>query len=240
MIDLARAYVYDVDISGQDKVIFFLTLQQITNKAPSFGINKDRVTIRKNIVFLSRIGLLECLTDEQIPVKLSAYLKHIKRKHSREYRINCYSIPELSIELIQKAEQSIIEDKSHGVRAKYFCREAAVRANEDTANLYYTQSIDKPLSKEVDTFYSRYRRTAIRLLDKQGYTTEKEIYSFIRGFNSKTKERYSCYCLPQLIKELNLEKVNYSKQLERKYGIINKTKKYFYGISQILIRREDD
>ena len=59
----------------------------------------------------------------------------------------------------------------------------------------------------------------------------------LEDLNARTKERYSCYCLPQLIKELNIERVNYSKQLERKYGIINKTKKYFYGISQILIRK---
>ena len=240
MIDLARAYVYDVDISGQDKVIFFLTLNQILNKLPAFGITKSRKSLYDSIIFLSRVGLIECLTTEHIPIKLKNYLKMIKNKSSKQYRINCYSIPEVSTELLERAEQIISDDKKHNVRAKHFCREAAVRANKDIANLYYTQSIDKPLSKEVDTFYTRYKRTAIRLLDKQGYTTEKEICGFIRGFNAKTKERYSCYCLPQLIKELNLERVNYSKQLERKYGIINKTKKYFYGISQILIRKESD
>lgn len=240
MIDLASAYVYDKDISGSDKVIFYRTISQIASKAPTYGVTNDKNRIHYHLVTLARLGLIECLKENELPSKLQAYLQKVKNQHSRTFRINCYAIPELTEELLQLAEERIKQDKELGVRTKYFCRETAARANKETADLAYAQSIDKNLSEEVDTFYTRYKRTAVRLLDKQGYTTEKEICGFIRGFNAKTKERYSCYCLPQLIKEFNLERVNYSKQLERKYGIINKTKKYFYGISQILIRKESD
>lgn len=236
MIDLARAYTYDIDISGQDKVIFFLTLNQLYNKSSSFGVVKTRRTLYSGIIYLARIGLIECLQEEKIPNKLRIYFKDIKEKYNRQYRINCYSIPELSIDLLEQAEKIIIKDKESNVRAKYFCQEAAIRSDKQLATLSF-QNIKKQ-SKEVDIFFERYKRTTIRLINKQKYTTEKEICSFIRGFSKHTKEKYSSYCLPQLLKELNLKIVSYSKRLEQDYAIINKNKKLFYGISKIIIKKD--
>ena len=112
----------------------------------------------------------------------------IKNKSSKQYRINCYSIPEVSTELLERAEQIISDDKKHNVRAKHFCREAAVRANKDIANLYYTQAqINLFLKKQIHS-NTRYKRTAIRLLDKQGYTTEKEIRVLLEDLTPKLKK----------------------------------------------------
>ena len=244
MLDLACHYIPDIDITQMNKVIFYRTLPQIAQALKDHGYQSfDIKNLYKKLLYLERLGLIECLQEKDLPVIYAKRLEKIRLNSEQKYlyRINCYSVPVLTDAILEKAEQQILQDKKDNVRFKYFCREAALRVDKKTADLSYAQDAnnDTAYSKESELFYERYKKSAQRLLDKQGWTTEKQICAYIRGkFSNTQKERRSQICLPQLLNELKLKKVGFSKSLEEKYGIINNKRKgyrLYYGVSKILI-----
>lgn len=246
ILHLARMYVMDEAVTGVDKPIFYMTRRQLYQKSQHFGISKSAATLQKSISFLAHLGLIRVLKNNELPPKLLAYLCRIKKSVNMKYRISCYQIPELTYELLHHAEEILETDKSNCVRRQYFCREELTRAfGSDEAKKCFAQSNGEKLSPVIEIFYKRYKTATEKLLNKKSWTTEQEILNRIKGeykidgqpaFMTKAdKTKWSSICMPQLLQELNLKRVPFTKQLEEEYEV-KPRKKLAYGASKVIVR----
>lgn len=235
MLQMARLYIYDRKITGNENPLFYMSLSLIAKKAKDFGYGyMSKSAIHTKIKLLTRLGLIEIIKEEELPVKFKKDLQNRRTEKEQCYRINCFSIPEFSIQLLNSAEAKLREIEQNGMRRRYYCREAELRANGSTsANEQYVQDENKARSKKIEEFYIKYMKVATKLIAK-GWTTEKEILAKIKGYTSRRKQDLSGICLPQLLKELNLKRVAYSKQYETDFAI--KKGLLSYGVNKIIVR----
>lgn len=234
MLHLSRMYIVDKDSTGSNHVLFYMGLRWLALKSKDFGIMKSKNTIDKNIKLLANLGLIEVLSDSELPVKTRILLEKRKEASEKRYRINCYGIPTLTVDLLQRALKTILEDKEKNLRTKYLCKDTFLRANkENTAKDLYVQSSQKR-SKKLDDFFEKYKSVTLKLIAKKGWTTEQEILGKMRSYSKMTRISYSQICLPQLLEELSLKRIPYSKEIESRYAV-KSSKKLYYGATRVIV-----
>lgn len=234
VLQMARLYIYDRKITGNEDPLFYMSLSLMAKKAIDFGYkNMTKPVIHKKLKLLTRLGLIGIVCENNLPVKFRQELQARKIENEQHYRINCFIIPEFSMLLLDIAEEKMREAEQSGMRRKYYCREAEFRANgAESANAQFVQDSHKVLSLKVEDFYIKYRSIAKELIAK-GWLTEKEILAKLKGYTANRKQELSGICLPQLLKELSLKRVAYSKQYETMFAIKKGT--HSYGVTKIII-----
>jgi hypothetical protein len=235
VLQMARLYIYDRKITSNEKPLFYMSLSLMAKKAKDFGQkNMSKTVIHKKLKLLTRLGLIEIVKEDNLPAKFRHELLIRKFENQQYYRINCFAIPEFTMKLLDNAEAKLRELEQGGMRRKYYCREAELRANgAESANEQYVQDESKTRSAKVEDFYIKYKDTADKLIAK-GWTTEKEILAKLKGYTTKRKQELSGICLPQLLNEMNLIRVAYSKQYESKFAI--KKGLLCYGVNKLIVQ----
>ena len=245
LLDIAKSYIYDKDLIDIDKPIFYMATNLMIEKSKLYGLNFSNYRLHMSVKFLARLGLIEIISDDKLSNRIKGILRDIKNKHKifniPRRRIDCYAIPKFTPELLHNAEKRILEDKENCVRVTHYCRTAAILDNKDLANEMYVQDINKSINPEVENFYKTYKARAIKMLDKKGYFLERDLLSYMKQYGKLQKEKYSHYCLPKLVKELQIEKVSFSKKIKVNYNISDKSVyKYnmHYGVTKLYIKKE--
>ena len=123
------------------------------------------------------------------------------------------------------------------MRKSYLCREQIIRANgQKHADTVYVQSKDAERNPEAEKFYKRYKAATEKLLEKKGWTVEEEILNRLKGFTKQEKKKWSGVCLPQLLTEMNLQRVPFTKAIEEDYHVVQtRSVKLTYGSSRIIV-----
>ena len=117
------------------------------------------------------------------------------------------------------------------------CREQIIRANgQNEADSIFVQSKALERNPEAEVFYKRYKAATEKLLEKKGWTVEEEILNRLKGFTKQEKKKWSGICLPQLLAELELQRVPFTKTIEEEYNVKQtRSVKLKYGASRIII-----
>lgn len=245
LIDLAHEFVFDIDISNCNKIIFYVPNRRIALKMKEYGyvINApEQKAVNHKIKILIKLGLLETIPDDLLPEKMIDKLAHIQEKDGRRFRIDCYHIPPLSDEVIDNAISIYQQSTDNNFSWGKLNHSSSIMENPALASKMYVQSPDKKLSKSFVAFYERCKHRAQYLLHKRGWMSIEQIYRPLRYPTSeKKRETYCKQCLPKIIQDLNLKKVSFSKQIETKYNIVNSRHKKYklkYGSSKLLIKNE--
>jgi len=238
ILQVARMYLYDCKVTGSDKYLFYMAMSLMGSKAKDFiGGHVSKTVLQRKIKYLTNLGLIESIAEEDLPYKFKKELTTRKINSQQRYRINCYCIPMFTMELLHNAEEQIKHMEANSIRRNYYCREAEFRANgADAANNQFVQDQNKGVSIIIEEFYLKYKAIAVKLIAKKGWTTEKEILSKIKKYSERKKLEYSSICLPQLLREANLKRVRYSKEHESKFAI--KKSLLTYGISKIIVEED--
>jgi hypothetical protein len=234
VLQMARLYIYDRKVTSNEKPLFYMALSLMAKKAKDFGQKSMvKTTLHKKIKLLTKLGLIEIIKEDDLPVKFRRTLQARKAEREQHYRINCFAIPEFTMALLDKAEAELRNMEKDGMRRKYYCREAELRTNgSEAANGQYVQDENRVRSNKVEEFYTKYKKITTKLVVK-GWTTEKEILAKMKEFSPSRKQEYSGICLPQLLRDLNLKRVSYSKQYETQFTI--KKGLLSYGVSKIIV-----
>ena len=235
-LDIARIHLLDRAWAGMNNPAFIYSLSNFCQKMEYYGLAKGKDSLHKNIVHLARLGLIEILNKEQIPPRMMSLLESYRKANKQRYRTSCYAVPVLTQDLLENAQEVIKNDKRLSIRKTYQCREQCIRSEgKDKADSIFVQSSNTESNEKLDTFYKRYKGAAERLLEKKGWTTEDEIINRLKGFTKAQKAKGSGICLPQLLRELQLLRIPFTKALEEEYSIKSR-KKLRYGASKIIIR----
>lgn len=238
MIETARRLILDHAITNDmEQPLFFLTKRSMLRVLPTFGLEMSEWVLTKNISTLARYGLIEILPDERIPIQFLQKMRCWQVAHHYRYRPNVYTIPLLSPALAECAVERAKADKKSNVRRRKLGRAQIKMLDDSLADEVYVQQRKQGLSPEVLAFYEKYKAAATNILKNKRYTCEQEICSRIkRGYQRREKENLSVICMPRLLKELNLQRVPFTKQIEKDYNVIStRTYKYTYGASRIII-----
>lgn len=243
MIETARRLILDHAITNdEEQPLFFLTKRSMLRLLPTFGLEMSEWVLTKNINTLARYGLIEILPDERIPVQFLNKMRRWQVAHHYRYRPNVYTIPLLSPSLAEYAVERAKADKKNNIRRRKLGRAQIKMLDSSLADSVYVQQRGEELSETVLSFYEKYKSATKNILKTKRYTCEQEICSRIkRGYQRREKENLSAICMPRLLKELNLERVPFTKQIEKDYGVVStRTYKYTYGASRIIIPKGDN
>ena len=237
VLDIARMYILDRDFAQAGMPTFVYPLSKFSKDAEYYGITQSVAQLNKNLTYLSHLGLIKVLNDEELSPTLRRYLKKYQCEHDQRMRTSCYAIPPLSPELLEQAQQIVLNDKSNSVRKSYLCREQIIRANgQEHADTVYVQSKNVERNPEAEKFYKRYKAATEKLLEKKGWTVEEEILNRLKGFTKQEKKKWSGVCLPQLLTEMNLQRVSFTKAIEEDYHVVQtRSVKLTYGSSPIIV-----
>ena len=237
VLDIARMYVLDRDLTSTGISTFVYPLGKFAKDAEYYGIAKSVGAIEKNLIYLAHLGLIKILPDEELAPSMRRYLEFYRRNHDQRLRTSCYAIPLLTRELLENAQQIVLSDKMNSVRKGSLCREQLIRsAGEEHAHEVYVQSKDDKRNPDADVFYKRYKAATENLLKKKGWTVEEEILNRLKGFTKLEKKKWSGICLPQLLAEMNLQRVPFTKAIEEDYQVVQtRSVKLKYGASRIII-----
>lgn len=235
----AKRLIYDRTMTKKDKPIFFVSISQLSVKMKDYGFTGTaKSSLQRKIKFLMKLGLIEQIADEELP-KEFIFESHRRRKQKGyRYRVNYFAVPDFSLTLFARAEQELIRYKEKYMRRKFYNSQMEVWANgEKEAKEQYVQEKEIKKSKETLKFYEKYKAVALGYLEKQGYTTEKQILGHPRMRAVKRKKELSAIVLPQLLQEYKLSIVNFNKHYKEKFNI--RQADLHYGSSKIIIRKED-
>lgn len=236
-LTLARKYLLDIEITGTDKILFAQAASKFAKHADAYGVTSSPGAIQSKLIYLAHLGLIEILEDKDIPRYTMQYLMAYKQLNGQKMRTSCYAVPPLSHDIFEKAQQIVLSDKENSVRKTYMCREQIIRANgQNEADSIFVQSKALDRNPEAEVFYKRYKAATEKLLEKKGWTVEEEILNRLKGFTKQEKKKWSGICLPQLLAELELQRVPFTKTIEEEYNVKQtRSVKLKYGASRIII-----
>jgi hypothetical protein len=237
MLSVMEMLLCDHGVSGVEYPIFYISESRLCELSGRKGLNVTRSALHYALKKLCRLGLLEALADDSIPPKIKLDIRRYQAEKKQHLRMTCYHIPIGSYDLFKRAEEIIEEDKKKSARVRTMrCREGVIRSDgKEAADSIFVQSSKKKMSKDVEKFYRSYKHAAERFLDKKGWTTEKEILHHMKLFTPAIRQTYSFMCLPQLLQELGLQRVPYTKKIQSELQI-NSEASLRFGSSRIIIK----
>lgn len=235
----ARRMIQDRLVTKTEDPVFFIGYREFQKKLEDagfkYGISKS--SLQRKIKYITKLGLLVPMDDKKLPSEFVARAHDLRTRKGFRYRLSFYQVPQFSLQLYANAEKIIHESKEIHLRRSYYTRQTELWANgKEEADRQYVQDKNVKKTKQTLKFYERYKAAALELLEK-GYTTEKEILGHRRIRATKKKKELSATVLPQLLKELDLRIVKYSKYYKELFDI--KQAGLHYGASNIIVRAKD-
>ena len=237
MLDVMLYMAHMNQVIMTDRIMFYAGGSRLYEMLQRAGCEKKPRTVANNIKDLEHLGLVQAVSDKDIPAKQLTKLKKIQMDRGRMYRISCYHIPIDNPEVLRHACDVIEEDKVNNVRAhSRRTREGVARASgKKEADKIFVQQTNQEFSKEIHEFYKRYKKAIRNLFEKKGWCTEQEVINRMHYLNKKKRTIYSAFCLPDMIKHDLVQVLRFSKDVESKYGIDNKKAKLHYGSSKVIV-----
>ncbi len=227
MNQLAKQRV--VDFSQYDEngnALFFASLTELCEMAEIESTQKKKI-VSKNAV-LQYHGLVNKLSDSEIPDDLLEIARTIQNHYGLKKRTNFYSIPSYTTEIIENADEQAHKWKDNSYTVKGASREMFYRKEGlQVANWLYPQhthitkdgeKLDRTTSSKQDEIHSQIVQVIFNTIEELGYCTEKHILD--RANVSKTKAiQYIKVNLPEILDSYNLIRVRANKELKEQFGI---------------------
>ncbi|KEO82010.1 hypothetical protein [Tumebacillus flagellatus] len=220
VLDKAIEHVYTEYFTTTEgtEIVFFASARHFAGKN-----KKDVKLITNRINFLTYLGLINKLRDEEIPEKMLQQSYAEKAKKNQYYRITFYSVPRYDSELLNLAEQRAKTFKEKKMTIKGFSREMLLRAlGVDEADRVFPQQKGKPIREINEHVAFRLEQIILTIIDEKGWTREKEVLEQARidGIRNQFKELELKRIIPEMLDKYALSKEKLNKKLKGKFGIL--------------------
>jgi hypothetical protein len=214
--DYALTKVFtDNFIDGNANPLFFSSIDYLKKVCNC----NDHKNMTNRIALFSYLGLLNKLSDNEIPDFLLKEAKQQALMKQQHNRVGYYSIPSYCDYILTFSELKSKEFKDNSFTMRGLSREMILRTlGEKEADRVYPQMEGKKLGWYRDSFADDIENTLIDLLKKQRYVTENQILNYISG-NKKVNKTKLKRVLPDLLNKLGLAKVKLNKELKNRWGV---------------------
>lgn len=249
---VARESIFPDVTSADGNIIFYLSARQLAKRLGKSNPTK----INNYIKMLAYHGLLEILPDDQIP---KAYLKKaLAWSENGHNHIQFYRVPSWVIQQLQIIERQGVKWKEHRYRVNGISYEMFLRSEgKDIAKKLYPQTScytdvkgkvhQKKTTKQADELHLIIAETLLDQIERQGYSTEKELFyavlksNRIRKMNREAETRIGYNIVDRQIKRsmteildsYGLKKVRANNRLKEQFGIIST------GYPAVIIKEAD-
>jgi len=207
----------------QEKIVFFCSLREFERRKrgwderPLYADNQKRRVDRYCL-----LGLLAKLPDEAIPEKLLVKAQAEQGKRNLDYRVQFYTIPTYTPEVLAEANEIARIIKEKGLRLNGIGRTSIVECfGEDTARRVYPQVHKTTEELQDSQFAHRLEEVLIKSIEDNGFTTTKGLYGEMHkhySWKCVTQERISSH-LPGLLNQHGLKEIQTNQELKAIYRI---------------------
>lgn len=211
-----------------DKIIFFFSLRQLANES---GRSPNKANkINQYITMLAYHGMIEKLSDEQVPIHLLKKAYELAGKNQRH--IQFYALQGWNNDTLINIEDNGNRWKKNGYRQNGISYEMFYRTEgEEVASRLYPLSskttkedkvITKKPTKSADSRHEAIMNICADLIAEKGYTTEKEIaLALSKGIGKELTDRQIKRSITDICESNNLIRKRSTKALKEQFGIIS-------------------
>ena len=234
---VAIELIHNEPISVNNRHVFFFSLRRFEQrKKGSSCLPQYHNKQSKKIDRYCLLGLMHKLADDQIPRNLLVRAYEQQNAQNHQNRVQFYSFPHYTAEVLREAERVAKVLKEQKVRMRGMSRGLIQDVfGAEVADRVYPQCRNKPC-------YESNTGLAYKVLDAiwedithDGYTTLQKIFEHVHQsdqFISVTLERIS-RLLPGMLSRSKLKEVSATKVLKEKYKIDSR------GYPRIIIRESE-
>lgn len=228
---LAKQYVMNERLTDDEgNIVFFASLTELLKVAELSEKQRKKIT-DKNAV-LQYHYLLNKLSNSEIPDDMLKRAEAIQVSHKLKKRVNFYSLPSYTSDLIEDATNQAKKWKDNAYTVKGTSREMFYRKEgQEIAEWLYPQHshvttkdgeiVERTTTKKQDEIQSQIVRVIMNLINEKGYCTEKEIIE-CAAISKNQAQKYIKVNLPEILDLYNLKRVRANKELKEKFGIVGK------------------
>ncbi len=214
-------YVND-NMQNMERPIFFDSYKNLMNVC---GIRQDsRKILAQSLTLFALLNMIEKLPAETIPEKELNKAKHIAAKYGFKKLTNFYSFPEYGVLQFENSEEIAKTLKANNITLKGLGREYVLRTfGTDVADKVYPQykfENKRGTSKASDQRTLDISECMLYLVDKHGYTTEKDIvYLLGKKYRYETTEIQIKKSLQEILLSYGLKRIRANKDIKEQYNI---------------------
>jgi hypothetical protein len=201
--------------------VFFSSMKHL---AKLMGTKNVKGIVDKVALF-TYLGLLLKLKENEIPKPLLEEAKRELMRNKEKYKrnmnlISFFSVPPVSEENFYFGEQKAIEWKQKGYTMKGISREMILRGHgQEEADRVYPQLAGKGLSESDHEKASKIEKVMMKLINKKGWITEKEVIDAIEDGSKEYKKVKLKRIIAEVVVKYDLVRVRLNKDLKEKYNI---------------------
>ena len=222
---LARGYIVSERHQYQDRVMFFASLRHF-HRVSRGRHDSPRYCNRQNekVDRYCLLGLLQKLPDEHIPPELLTEARRRQFLDRRAYRIQCYSFPAYTPELLKRADERACVLIQAGASVRGISRELVQGLYGDqVAREVYPQRQTEKLTASTKAFTAAVEKVVLEEITAKGYTTAGAVRLAMAGTSNwpSVTERRIEKCLPGLLGRYGLKKLTCTRAMKERLGIRN-------------------
>ena len=203
-----------------------------------FSINSVKYSLR----FLTRIGLMESISESEIPKYIYARLDKHRTKKRRKRHINVYKLSYYSEDIFKYAENILRDDFQKCASAQGYSRDQYLCQKDIyQADIKYPQDIERlEITEKTKDFYDHTLEMLLDRFKEKPYISIKEIKESmcqIYGYSKAYCNRYFSKTMPGVMIELDLVRTTCTRGLK---AVFHMNEDYANSTTIILPKRVYD
>lgn len=212
--NIAMNNVKDQNLTDSKDIVFFSSFNNILKEMKSNNRNiSDRINL---FAFLELINKLD---EKDIPEYLLNKAKHEAAKKKQRYLVSYYSLPSYNDQQLNTAEDLAKLFKEKNMTMKGWSRELLLRTfGQQMADKVYPQFKQVKISESSFKFEKDFVNVLFKLLDKQGYATEKQCLALLKGYKELNHTKIK-RILQDILDKYNLQRLRANKIIKEQYKI---------------------
>jgi hypothetical protein len=204
--------------SDDPRLLFYHSIYTLAER---FGRSPSNTGIRMN--FFTFFRLICKLDEDEIPEYILKAQKEYQKNKKHRYRSNTYEMKIYSYDFFAELDRKCEEWMAKGLTTKSMNYEGILRNfGREEADRVFPQDKNKEISQLHDDIVFKIEKTALKLINEKGWTTEKEILENVNLYfkgQKKLKESLMKRCIGDMLEKYDLERISCNKQIKNEMGI---------------------
>jgi hypothetical protein len=208
---------------SEGQIVFFCSLREFYRRRK--GIAERPKYVDNQNTYVDRyclLHLMEKLSDDKIPLAMRSRAQEEQRKHNAGYRIQFYSVPNYTPELLKQADEIASVLKKRCLRLKGISRASIEECfGSEVADRVYPLCKGKTNRSGKSDFLSKLEKVLMDEIRQRGYVTFQCLYQKMHeqyDWKHPTEDRVARY-LPELLQKHRLREVHSNNELKQRFGL---------------------
>jgi hypothetical protein len=215
LLDLAKEFITN---DTDPRIVFYHSIRTL---AEHFGRSPSATGTRMN--FFTLFQVIKKLDESEIPQKLLLEQNHYKRQNHFQYRSNTYELPMYTYEFFRQINEMCRVWLEKGCTGRTISYEGIMRTfGREEADRVFPQDKGQEIAELNEEVVSSIQFHTLRLVQRRGWATEKEILDAVRLYfkgQQEFKTKQFKRCIAEMLDAYELEIIPSNKEIKEEMGI---------------------